>query len=451
MATITHQKTVTIPDWVQADLDAQIALGNYPIGTVLADIELPSDWNANHTLVLGADENFVTDAQLTVIQNTSGTNTGDQVGDGVTITGSGTIGDPFVAVSGSGDVVGPASSTDNAFARFDGTTGKLLQNSTATLDDSGNINTSGYIIANSLSVENYGWSQKDGANTFYFTIGLSENLTANRNLNVIINNVDRTINLSGNLTVSSAATISGTNTGDQDLSGLVPYTGATGNVNLGANQLTVHNIRPDASDGLLLESANGTDIGILGAGNTANATWYGSHNFDLATADTIASFGASKTLSSLSTATYPSLTELSYVKGVTSAIQTQLNTKLSSIACAITCVFDGMGSTITANSKVYLEVPFAMTITGWTIIADQTGSCVIDVWKDTYANYPPVVGDSIAGSEKPTLSSAAKNQDLSLTTWTTLSISAGDTLIFNVDSATTVQKVTVVIRGTRSA
>ena len=41
------------------------------------------------------------------------------------------------AVSSGGDVVGPASSTDNAFARFDSTTGKLLQNSTATLDDAG--------------------------------------------------------------------------------------------------------------------------------------------------------------------------------------------------------------------------------------------------------------------------------------------------------------------------
>ena len=39
-------KTVTIPDPTQADLDAQIALGNYPSGTVLADIALPSDYNA---------------------------------------------------------------------------------------------------------------------------------------------------------------------------------------------------------------------------------------------------------------------------------------------------------------------------------------------------------------------------------------------------------------------
>lgn len=43
--------------------------------------------------------------------------------------------------SGSGDVVGPISATDNALARFDGTTGKLIQNSLATLDDSGNMDT----------------------------------------------------------------------------------------------------------------------------------------------------------------------------------------------------------------------------------------------------------------------------------------------------------------------
>lgn len=40
-------------------------------------------------------------------------------------------------VVGGGDVVGPASSTDNAVARFDGATGKLLQNSTVTMGDNG--------------------------------------------------------------------------------------------------------------------------------------------------------------------------------------------------------------------------------------------------------------------------------------------------------------------------
>lgn len=47
--TIRHLKTNNIPDPTQAELDAQIALGNYPPGTVLADISLASDWNADHT------------------------------------------------------------------------------------------------------------------------------------------------------------------------------------------------------------------------------------------------------------------------------------------------------------------------------------------------------------------------------------------------------------------
>ena len=38
-------------------------------------------------------------------------------------------------VLGGGDVAGPASATDNAVARFDGTTGKLIQNSAVTISD----------------------------------------------------------------------------------------------------------------------------------------------------------------------------------------------------------------------------------------------------------------------------------------------------------------------------
>ena len=57
------------------------------------------------------------------------------VGTGLTFAG-GTL----ASTAAGGDVVGPASSTDNAIARFDLTTGKLLQNSTVTIDDNGNVN-----------------------------------------------------------------------------------------------------------------------------------------------------------------------------------------------------------------------------------------------------------------------------------------------------------------------
>jgi hypothetical protein len=51
-------------------------------------------------------------------------------------------------VNGSGDVVGPASATDNAVVRFDTTTGKLIKNSTVTIDNSGNIVTNGDLAVN---------------------------------------------------------------------------------------------------------------------------------------------------------------------------------------------------------------------------------------------------------------------------------------------------------------
>jgi hypothetical protein len=51
----------------------------------------------------------------------------------------------------SGDVDGPASATDNAITRYDGTTGKLIQNSGVTIDDSNNI--SGVVQLNATTLD----------------------------------------------------------------------------------------------------------------------------------------------------------------------------------------------------------------------------------------------------------------------------------------------------------
>jgi hypothetical protein len=50
---------------------------------------------------------------------------------------------------GTGDVVGPASSTDNAVARFDGVTGKLIKNSSVTIDNNGVVTANSYIASGS--------------------------------------------------------------------------------------------------------------------------------------------------------------------------------------------------------------------------------------------------------------------------------------------------------------
>lgn len=51
-----------------------------------------------------------------------------------------------------GDVTGPVSSTDNALARFDSTTGKLLQNSTATLSDAGALSTASVAATTQIDI-----------------------------------------------------------------------------------------------------------------------------------------------------------------------------------------------------------------------------------------------------------------------------------------------------------
>ena len=112
-------------------------------------------------------------------------------------------------------------------------------------------------------------------------------------------------------------------------------------------------------------------------------------------------------------------------------------------------VIDGGGLAITTGVKGDITIPFGCTINDWTLLADASGSIVIDVWKDSYANYPPTVADTITAAAKPTLSAATKNTSSTLTGWTT-SMSAGDTLRFNVDSAATVTRVTLALKVTRT-
>jgi len=103
---------------------------------------------------------------------------------------------------------------------------------------------------------------------------------------------------------------------------------------------------------------------------------------------------------------------------------------------------DGGGAVIATGSVGYRNIPAAATVVGWRILSDVSGSIVVDVKRSTYSGFPTT--SSIAGTEKPTLSSARKNEDTSLSSWTT-ALSAGDILEFVVDSASTVTKVWVFI------
>ena len=101
--------------------------------------------NATGTLAVahgGTGQTSYTNGQL-LIGNTTGNTLNKSTltaGTGISISnGAGSITITNTSPSSGGDVVGPASATDNAIVRFDGITGKLIQNSPVTIDDAGNI------------------------------------------------------------------------------------------------------------------------------------------------------------------------------------------------------------------------------------------------------------------------------------------------------------------------
>ncbi|MBS0243562.1 MAG: hypothetical protein JSS20_15405, partial [Proteobacteria bacterium] len=134
----------------------------------------------------------------------------------------------------------------------------------------------------------------------------------------------------------------------------------------------------------------------------------------------------------MSTGDNPDLVAIEALSGTTGALRkTAANTwTLDDGTTAIIFEKDGGGNALSTGIQGDAQIPFACTITGVTLLADQSGSCVLDIWKDTYANYPPTNADTITASAKPTLSTALKFNDTTLTGWTT-AVAAGDTLRFN--------------------
>lgn len=148
----------------------------------------------------------------------------------------------------------------------------------------------------------------------------------------------------------------------------------------------------------------------------------------------------------------PDLLAIEALSGTSGALtKTAANTwALDNLTTNVMFAKDNNGSVFATGIAGDFQIPFACTITGVFLLADQTGSMVIDLWKDTYANYPPTDIDTITASAPVTISSTNKATDTTLTGWTT-SVAAGDIIRVNIDSVTAITRFTLVLRVKRYA
>jgi hypothetical protein len=111
---------------------------------------------------------------------------------------------------------------------------------------------------------------------------------------------------------------------------------------------------------------------------------------------------------------------------------------------------DGITSVIQVGQVGYVVMPYAGTITGWSITANIAGNIQFDIWKA--ASAIPVLANSIigGGGNYPQLSSP--NQFITSTTMTswTLGFAAGDVFGFYVNPTPTVKNATLTLRCTKS-
>lgn len=330
-----------------------------------AEVNVNADWNA-----VSGDAQILNKPTITTpptteeIQDIVGGMVASNTETGISVTYDDVNGklDFSVTASGAGDVTGPASATDNAVTRFDGITGKAIQNSLVTIDDNGSVNIptgQAYKInGTALAYGDVGAAAALGVNDNYVTdaekivIGNTSNTNSgdnatNSQYSGLVSNATHTGDATGSGALTVVA-INGTNLAGL-ASGVIKNTTTTGvpviskvAITEPANASTLTIVDGATLTASATASVSGTNTGD----NAVNSNYSGLAASTLAldqtssqtiingqpiqntlTASEIVSTDANKKLQSLAVATYPSLTELSYVKGLSSAIQTQIGGK----------------------------------------------------------------------------------------------------------------------------
>lgn len=328
--------------------------------------------------------------------------------------------------SGSGDVTAASAfATDNRLIRSDGT-GKGVQASGVEIDDSDNV-----VVPGNLSV---GGTISVGNGTVAGESVMTE-LTANGSEYrswLSPDSLAATVRFRFPDAAPSAGDVMTFGAPSTNISSITFKGVASANT---ASAIVARDGSGNFSAGTITAalSGNATTATTASAGDSATA-FFSSGEIEEARihADIARDSEVTSAISALSSVYQPLDSDLTALAGISAA-----NLRISTLGITI----DGAGSAITTGTKGYIVVPFACTIQSWSVVADQSGSIVLDVWKNTTT---PTNANTITASAKPTLSTAQLAVAQAATGWTT-SVAANDVLGFEVESASTVTQATLTI------
>ena len=116
-------------------------------------------------------------------------------------------------------------------------------------------------------------------------------------------------------------------------------------------------------------------------------------------------------------------------------------------------VCDEGGTILEVGNKGFLQVPFAGTIQGVTLLGNASGDVEVDIWLCSYSAFNgtsvPSDANSIVGGDYPAISGGTKFTSTTMGLWSP-AFNASDILSFYVRSCTAATRLTISLSCTRS-
>lgn len=298
--------------------------------------------------------------------------------------------------------------------------------------------TSTNVLRNSLDIKNYWTNVIDANRTSAFELWLANGGTNARKLllagsgQLTLDNYTGTtfdaspfkslgVDASGNV-ITFTGGGGGTVTG---VTATLPITSSGGAAPVISTSMATNKLigRGTAGTGVMEEITLGTNLSL--SGTTLNASG-GGNSIGQLTGD------VDTVLATSSTQVMPSTLKANLKKG------------------SFGVTVDGISSVIQVGQTGFVTLPYAGTITGWSITTNAPGSIQFDVWKAAAIDTIPTSGDSIVGGVYPTLTTAQLATSTSVGAWTT-AFSAGHVFGFYVNSvSSTFKNATLTIRTTKT-